>query len=121
MYLAVRACCLTLSTGKASAQATPDAAACSALTSLKIPGLDLVITRADWIPAQPAPPRPGPGLRLTRSTLQAYCRLDGVLGTDPSVVATGRAFPGRSRPLCAYPQHRHYKGRGDSEKAENFA
>jgi feruloyl esterase len=37
------------------------------------------------------------------------------------VTATGRAFPGRSRPLCAYPQHAQYKGNGDPEKAENFA
>ena len=37
-----------------------------------------------------------------------------------SVPATGRAFPGRSRPLCSYPQYAHYKGQGDPEKAENF-
>lgn len=37
-----------------------------------------------------------------------------------SVVATGRAFQGRSRPLCAYPAHTQYKGSGDTEKAENF-
>ena len=37
-----------------------------------------------------------------------------------SVVASGRNLPGRSRPLCSYPQHTHYKGNGDSEKAENF-
>jgi len=37
-----------------------------------------------------------------------------------SVVATGTAFPGRSRPLCPYPQHAHYKGRGNSEDAANF-
>jgi feruloyl esterase len=42
-------------------------------------------------------------------------------GTVPnSVPATGRAFPGRSRPLCSYPQYAHYKGQGDPEKAENF-
>jgi feruloyl esterase len=41
-------------------------------------------------------------------------------GTAPVVTATGRAFPGRSRPLCSYPQHAHYKGQGDPEKAENF-
>jgi len=41
-------------------------------------------------------------------------------GTTPVVTATGRAFPGRSRPLCSYPQHAHYKGQGDPEKAENF-
>jgi pimeloyl-ACP methyl ester carboxylesterase len=37
-----------------------------------------------------------------------------------SVIATGKAFPGRTRPLCAYPQHAHYKGQGDSEDAANF-
>ncbi len=37
-----------------------------------------------------------------------------------AVTATGRAFPGRSRPLCAYPKHAHYKGSGDLEDAKNF-
>ena len=37
-----------------------------------------------------------------------------------AVVATGKAFPKRSRPLCAYPQHTHYKGSGDSQKAASF-
>jgi feruloyl esterase len=37
-----------------------------------------------------------------------------------SVVATGASFPGRSRPLCAYPQHAQYKGSGNSEDAANF-
>jgi len=37
-----------------------------------------------------------------------------------SVNATGRAFPGRSRPLCAYPAHAQYKGQGDPEDAANY-
>jgi hypothetical protein len=37
-----------------------------------------------------------------------------------SVSATGRAFPGRSRPLCAYPAHAQYKGQGDPENAANY-
>jgi len=37
-----------------------------------------------------------------------------------AVRATGRAFPNRSRSLCPYPQHAHYKGSGDTENAENF-
>jgi feruloyl esterase len=37
-----------------------------------------------------------------------------------SVVATGKAFAGRSRPLCAYPKHAHYTGSGDPEDARNF-
>ena len=37
-----------------------------------------------------------------------------------SVVATGPAFPGRSRPLCPYPLHAQYRGKGDPEAAESF-
>ena len=37
-----------------------------------------------------------------------------------SITSTGRAFPGRSRPLCAYPTHAHYKGTGNPEDAANF-
>jgi feruloyl esterase len=42
-------------------------------------------------------------------------------GTAPDeVIATGKAFPGRSRPLCAYPKHAQYTGTGNSEDARNF-
>jgi hypothetical protein len=42
-------------------------------------------------------------------------------GTAPeSVIATGKAFPGRSRPLCAYPKHAQYIGQGDPEDSKNF-
>ena len=37
-----------------------------------------------------------------------------------SIPATGRAFPGRSRPLCAHPLHAHYKGQGNPEDAASF-
>jgi hypothetical protein len=37
-----------------------------------------------------------------------------------SVVATGKAFPGRSRPLCPYPKHDQYKGQGDPENEKSF-
>ena len=30
-------------------------------------------------------------------------------------------FPGRTRPLCAYPQYAHYSGNGSSEEAGNFS
>ena len=40
--------------------------------------------------------------------------------TPQSVIATGKAFPGRSRPLCPYPQHAQYKGSGSIEDAGNF-
>jgi feruloyl esterase len=43
-------------------------------------------------------------------------------GSAPdSVIATGKAFPGRSRPLCPYPKHAQYKGTGDPQDARNFA
>lgn len=42
-------------------------------------------------------------------------------GTAPDrVIATGPAFPGRSRPLCPYPQHAEYAGHGDRNDASNF-
>jgi Tannase and feruloyl esterase len=37
------------------------------------------------------------------------------------ILAQGKAFPGRTRPLCAYPKSAHYKGSGDPNNAENFA
>lgn len=37
-----------------------------------------------------------------------------------AVIATGAAFPGRSRPLCAYPKHAQYSGSGNSQDARNF-
>jgi len=36
------------------------------------------------------------------------------------IMATGKTFPGRSRPLCAYPEIPRYKGSGSSEDAANF-
>jgi feruloyl esterase len=36
------------------------------------------------------------------------------------VIATGNAFPGRSRPLCPYPKSAYYKGSGNPDDAENF-
>jgi feruloyl esterase len=37
------------------------------------------------------------------------------------IEAKGTAvFPGRSRPLCAYPQYAHYKGAGDPQDAAHF-
>lgn len=37
-----------------------------------------------------------------------------------SVIAKGKAFPGRTRPLCAYPKHAQYKGQGNPEDAASF-
>src|SRR6185436_3600788 len=60
------------------------------------------------------------------ATLDSFDLLGAVVdwvekGTAPdAVTATGRAFPGRSRPMCAYPAHAQYKGSGDVEDAKNF-
>lgn len=36
------------------------------------------------------------------------------------ITATSTVFPGRSRPLCAFPNTAHYKGTGDVENASSF-
>ncbi|MCU1338660.1 MAG: tannase/feruloyl esterase family alpha/beta hydrolase [Bryobacterales bacterium] len=71
---------------------------------------------------------PGMGhCRGGAAALDDFDLLTGVVnwvekGTAPDfVIATGKAFPGRSRPLCAYPKHAEYKGQGDPEDARNFA
>ena len=36
------------------------------------------------------------------------------------LVATGKSFPGRSRPLCPYPTQSRYRGAGSTDEADNF-
>lgn len=36
------------------------------------------------------------------------------------IIATGNAFPNRSRPLCPYPTYANYTGTGESEDARSF-
>jgi S-formylglutathione hydrolase FrmB len=61
------------------------------------------------------------------ATLDRFDMLSAIVdwvekGRPPErVTATGAAFPGRSRPLCPYPQHAQYNGKGDSESAANFS
>jgi len=60
------------------------------------------------------------------ATLDRFDMLDPIVnwvekGVAPdSVTATGKSFPGRSRPLCPLPQHAHYKGKGDPQSAASF-
>ena len=60
------------------------------------------------------------------ATLDQFDLLQAVVdwvedGKAPEMVtATGPAFPGRSRPLCPYPQYAAYKGQGDPESAASF-
>lgn len=69
---------------------------------------------------------PGMGHCSSGEALDRFDLLSAVVdwveqGKAPEkVIATGPAFPGRSRPLCPYPQHAQYKGEGDSESAANF-
>ncbi|MDR3428775.1 tannase/feruloyl esterase family alpha/beta hydrolase, partial [Silvimonas sp.] len=39
----------------------------------------------------------------------------------PAQAGTQTPWPGRTRPLCPWPGHAHYKGRGSLEDAANFA
>jgi feruloyl esterase len=55
---------------------------------------DLVTALVDWVEAGKAPQQ---------------------------VTATGTAFAGRSRPLCAWPTHAQFNGTGNSEDAANFS
>jgi feruloyl esterase len=60
------------------------------------------------------------------ATLDTFDMLGAVVdwvenGKPPEAVrATGRSWPGRSRPLCPHPSHAHYKGTGDVEDASSF-
>jgi feruloyl esterase len=60
------------------------------------------------------------------ATLDTFDMLGAVVdwvenGKPPDAVrATGRSWPGRSRPLCPHPSHAHYKGTGDVEDASSF-
>jgi Tannase and feruloyl esterase len=69
---------------------------------------------------------PGMGHCGGGPSLDHFDMLDAVVewvekGAAPdSVIATGQSFPGRSRPLCAYPKHAQYIGTGDSQDARNF-
>jgi hypothetical protein len=60
------------------------------------------------------------------ATLDTFDMLSAVVdwvesGDAPeSIRATGRAWPGRSRPLCPYPSHAQYKGTGAVEDAASF-
>ncbi len=69
---------------------------------------------------------PGAGHCGGGPSLDRFDALDAMVrwveqGVPPeSLTATGTAFPGRSRPLCAYPLHAHYKGQGNAEDANSF-
>jgi feruloyl esterase len=61
------------------------------------------------------------------ATLDTFDMLSAAVGwveknTPPdSITAMGRAFQGRSRPLCPYPAHAQYNGAGDPENASSYS
>jgi len=61
----------------------------------------------------------GPGLDSfdTLTALEEWVE-DGA--APAHIVARGNAFPGRTRPLCPYPQTPHYNGWGNTENAASF-
>ena len=69
---------------------------------------------------------PGMGHCSSGNTLDRFDLLGALVdwvegGKAPdAVTATGPAFPGRSRPLCAWPRYAHYKGQGNPEDAGSF-
>lgn len=60
------------------------------------------------------------------ATLDHFDMVDAIVdwveqGKAPAqVIATGASLPGRSRPLCPYPQHPQYGGSGDPQSAANY-
>ncbi len=69
---------------------------------------------------------PGMGHCSSGKTLDRFDLLGALVdwvesGKAPdSVTATGPAFPGRSRPLCAWPRYAHFKGQGNPDSAGSF-
>jgi feruloyl esterase len=61
----------------------------------------------------------GPGLD-NFPALDALMNWVELQAAPTSMVATGTAVPGRSRPICVWPQWASYKGSGDINDAANF-
>jgi feruloyl esterase len=62
----------------------------------------------------------GPATLDTFDTLSAIVDWVEKGAAPQSIRATGRAWPGRSRPLCPYPSHAQYQGTSDVEDAASF-
>ena len=79
---------LFVMSGSVFAQAPDPAAACAALQQLQVPGVNLAVTKAEWIPAGSTPP--GRGAPASNIKLPAYCRIDGMI--DKRTVAAGATY-----------------------------
>ena len=60
-------------------------------------------------------------------TLDHFDLLDAIVGwvergrAPERVIATGASAPGESRPLCPYPAHAQFSGKGDAHDAANYS
>src|SRR5215472_3762958 len=79
---------LLVLSGTASAQTPDPAAACAAMKQLQVPGVNLEVTKAEWIPAGSLPP--GRGAPASNVKLPAYCRIDGMV--DKRTGAAGATY-----------------------------
>ncbi|MGO9662839.1 MAG: hypothetical protein ACLP66_05945, partial [Polyangia bacterium] len=77
MRLAKIGSSLCLLCGAVLAQPAAPPYQCAALVNLQVPGVALTVTKAERIPAVPAPVLPGGAGSAVN--LPAYCRLDGVI------------------------------------------
>jgi hypothetical protein len=71
LVLVVIACAMSASFAQSQTQ-------CSEMTSFKLPGVQLEITKATWVPTGPAPAM-GPGGMGGGISLPAHCRVDGMI------------------------------------------
>src|SRR5205823_458990 len=74
--------------GTGFAQAPDPAGACAALKQLQVPGVNLAVTKTEWIPAGSTPP--GRGAPASAVKLPAYCRIDGMI--DRRTGAAGATY-----------------------------
>ena len=71
LVMVVIACAMSASSAQSQNQ-------CTEMTKFKLPGVQLEITKATWVPAGPAPAM-GPGGPGGGISLPAHCRVDGMI------------------------------------------
>ena len=69
---------VTMTAAAAASAQTPTPDACAALMKLQLPGVNMNVSKTEWIPAGPLPAgRAGGPPSIVK--LPAYCRLDGMI------------------------------------------
>ncbi len=77
---------LLVMSGSVFAQSPDPAAACAALKQMQVPGVNLAVTKMEWIPAGSTPP--GRGAPASDVKLPAYCRIDGMIDKRTGAAGT---------------------------------